>query len=67
MTVAELIEFLKTHPQDMPVAFAIYSEYALLDSEEIGVKELSLPRNDGWVEYKRPDKPSQKYLVFPGN
>jgi hypothetical protein len=67
MTVAELIEFLKTQPQDLPVAFAIYSEYALLETETITVKELSLPRNDGWVENKRPDKTSRQYLVFPGN
>jgi hypothetical protein len=67
MTVAELIEFLKTQPQELPVAYAIYSEYALLEAGCIEVKELCRPRNDGWLEYKRPDKPSQKYLVFPGN
>jgi hypothetical protein len=67
MTVSELIEFLKTQPQDLPVAYAIYSEYALLESEDIVVRGLCLPREDGWVASKRPDRPSQQYLVFPGN
>jgi hypothetical protein len=67
MTVAELIEFLKTQPQDLPVAFKIYSENSLMDVGQIEVEELGMPRNDGWVPNKRPDKPSQKYLVFPGN
>jgi hypothetical protein len=67
MTVAELIELLKTQPQELPVAYELYSDYALLETEAITVKELSVPRNDRWIESKRPDKPSQKYLVFPGN
>lgn len=67
MTVAELIEFLKTHPQDMPVAINMYSETCMLDAKDITVRELSVSREDGWVHDKRPDKPSQLYLVFPGN
>ena len=67
MTVAELIEFLKTQDPDMLVVFSIYSEFALLDPELITVGKLCTPRNDGWVHNERPDKPSQEYLIFPGN
>lgn len=67
MTVADLIAFLQTQPQDLPVAYAIYSEYAMLKTTDITVEELSLPRNDDWVHLKRRDEPSQAYLVFPGN
>ena len=67
MTVAELIEFLKTQPQDLLVVYQKYSEQALLEAKEIMVGEYCLPRPDGWVQYKRPDMPSQKYLAFPGN
>jgi hypothetical protein len=67
VTVSELIEFLKGQPQDLQVAFELYSEQCLLRTKDIEIQELSEPRNDGWVPNKRPDKPTQKYLVFPGN
>lgn len=67
MTVKELICFLEKQPQDLEVANRIYSEQALLEETEITIEELCLPRNDGWIADKRPDKPSKKYLVFPGN
>lgn len=67
MTVADLIEFLKTQPQELPVISRMYSDYDLLKSDEIEVVEMCLPREDGWVQYKREDMPSQKYLCFPGN
>jgi len=67
MTVAELIAFLQKQPQDLPVVYAIYSEYALLQPEDIKVDELGLSRNDGWVHSKRRDQPFRQYLVFPGN
>lgn len=67
MTVRELIEFLKTRPQDLLVAYNKYSDYTTMDSEEIFIGELCNPRNDGWLERKRPDKPFQQYLIFPGN
>lgn len=67
MTVAELIDALTAYPQDMPVAYQRYSEYDLLDDGEIGVVEACLPRGDGWVQRKRPDKETQNYLMFPGN
>jgi len=67
MTVKELIDFLQSKPQDLPVAFALYSEYALLRAEDIQIKALCWPRPDGWVHHSRPDKPTHDYLVFPGN
>jgi len=67
MTVAELIEFLKTQPKNLPIVFEMYSEYLVLESKAIKTETLCYPRNDGWVHEKRPDKESQEYLVFPGN
>ncbi len=67
MTVAELIAFLQTQPQDLPVVHGMYSEFLLLKQESISVDELAMPRGDGWVAYKRGDASSQKYLVLPGN
>lgn len=67
MTVNELIEHLHTFPKDLPVAYRLHSEQCLLDLEDIVVTELCEPRPDGWIQDKRPDMPSIKYLVFPGN
>lgn len=67
MTVAELIEFLKTQPQNLLVAYRLCSENKLLERDEITVEYLCLPRADGWVANARPDKPTQQYLQFPGN
>ncbi len=67
MTVKELIEFLQTQPQDLTVVYCACSEQCLLDKDEITIQEFCLPRPDGWVQDKRPDMPTQQYLVFPGN
>lgn len=67
MTVSELIDFLKTQPQHLPVAYAIYSEYCLLQAADIQVKKLGSARADGWVPYVRPNTGSVEYIVFPGN
>ena len=67
MTVAELIQFLQSQPQDLSVAIRMYSEYCLLDPKDIEIEELCEPRPDGWLQRKRPDKPTQPYLLFPGN
>lgn len=67
MTVAEFITVLKTHPQDSFVAFRMYSENSLLSAEDIKDVDLCIPRPDGWVENYRSDKPTQKYLLLPGN
>lgn len=67
MTVSELIKFLQTQPQDLQVVYKCFSEQCLLEAQDICVDDLCLPRPDGWVQDKRPDMPTQKYLVFPGN
>lgn len=67
MTVAELISFLQTQPQGLQVAYRCYSEQCLLEATEIKVVEECEPRPDGWIENRRDDKPTRKYLMFPGN
>lgn len=64
MKVHELIELLKTYPQDMLVAQPLWSEFVLVDPDKLEVKPLCEPRPDGWVAYNRPDKPSIDYLVL---
>ncbi len=67
MTVRELIEYLRQCDQELPVCYRCCSEQCLLDAKDIKVGELQPPRNDGWVHNQRPDKPTIKYLVLPGN
>ncbi len=67
MTVKELIDILQGKPQNLQVAYRIYSEYCLLEPDDIGMRLLCAPRPDGWVHDARPDKPTQDYLVLPGN
>ena len=66
MTVAELIEFLKTQDQELLVVYRIHSEQCLMQVADIGVIEACEPRNDYWVHDKRPDKPFRKYLCVGG-
>lgn len=67
MKVSELIAFLQTQPQHLTVAYRLHSEQCTLDAEDIRIEELCHPRPDGWIQDKRPDMPTQSYLVFPGN
>lgn len=67
MTVADLIEFLKTQRQDLQVIHRSCSEHALLEVEDIYEGEACEPRPDGWVANERPDKSTKTYLIFPGN
>lgn len=67
MTVAELIDFLRTQPQDLQVIYGLYSESVLLKVDDIVIEEACEPRPDGWVPNKRPDRLLRKYLGFPGN
>jgi len=67
MNVSELIAFLQTQQQDLPVAYKCCSEAAVLEVVEIEVVEACEPRADGWVQNRRPDKPAIPYLMFPGN
>jgi hypothetical protein len=67
MTVAELIALLQTKPQDLPVAYSLYSEQCLLKAGEIRIIRACEPRPDGWIQNNRPDKPTWEYLLLPGN
>ena len=67
MTVADLIEFLKTQPQDIQVAYRLDIEQCLMEKGEICAEYLCYPQTDGWIHNARPGKPTQEYLVFPGN
>lgn len=67
MKVSDLISFLKTQPQHLPVAYRLYSEQCLLEEKDIKVEDLGIARPDGWVPSARPDKISVPYLVLPGN
>lgn len=67
MTVSELIEFLQKQPQNLQVAYQCCSEQVLLEADEIQIAEKCEPRPDGWIHDKRPDKPTQTYLLLPGN
>lgn len=67
MTVKELIEFLQAQPQDLQVAYMMCSENCLLETKDISISEQCVARPDGWIQNKRPDMPTQTYLLFPGN
>lgn len=66
-TVASLVAYLQTLDPSLPVAYKLHSEQCLLEEEDIEVVELCEARPDGWVQNKRPDKPTQTYLLLPGN
>mgnify|MGYP001604601929 CR=1 FL=1 len=67
MTVAELIQHLKTFPSDLRVAYHIYSEQALLEEKDVLLAAYTPARPDGWIENARPDKRTETYVMFPGN
>ena len=67
MIVSELIKHLKKQPQGLQVVYSCYSEQVLMTFDDITIAELCEERLDGWVEDKRPDKTTKKYLRFPGN
>lgn len=67
MTVKQLIKLLQTFPSTLPVAYRLHSEQCLLEPKEIDIVEACEPRPDGWIEDKRPDKPTKRYLMLPGN
>ncbi len=64
MTVAELIVILQSKPQDLQVVYSQYSEYCLLEPDDVVIAAHCQPRPDGWVACRRPDKPTQNYLVL---
>ena len=66
MTVSDLIAYLQTLPQNLPVAYDCHSEHCLVEERDIRIYEACEPRPDGWIERKRPDKPVRQYLMLPG-
>lgn len=64
MTVKDLIELLQGFPQDLPVVYSKYSEFCMLEPGDVVVDNLCPARPDGWVECRRPDKPTSEYLVL---
>lgn len=67
MKIKDLILFLQAQPEDTEIAYQKYSEQCAMKLNDIQVTELCLARPDGWIQNKRPDKPTQMYLLFPGN
>lgn len=67
MTVSELIAHLHGFPQDLQVGYRIYSEYALVEANDVSLMECQPVRPDGWIHSARPDAERQKYVMFPGN
>lgn len=70
MTVREFIKYLETQPQDIQVAYKFCSEQCLLKTKDIVIKELKLPREDGWIHDTwrgQENEPHQPYLLLPGN
>jgi hypothetical protein len=65
MKVSELIKFLQQQPQDIDVAYEIYSEQCLLKEDDMEIADLCEARDDGWIQNKSPDKPTKKYLLLP--
>jgi hypothetical protein len=67
MTVDDLVKYLQTLQADMLIAYQCYSEQCLMRADEIKVTDLCEPRADGWIQNERPDMPTRRYLLFPGN
>jgi len=70
ITVRELAAFLSQQPQevqDLLVAYKKHSEQCLLEIKDISLEDLCHPRPDGWIQDKRPDMATRRYLVLPGN
>jgi hypothetical protein len=64
ITVEGLITLLQGLPPDLPVAVPQYSENRLLEANDLNVSDLCDPRPDGWLQNRRPDMPTRKYLVI---
>lgn len=70
ITVQDLINHLQSFPKDIPVCFAMHSEYKLMRLVDVTVEEMQPHRPDGWVASRwsgKPVLPTIKYAVFPGN
>lgn len=71
VTVRDLMAHLRNFRPNLPVAYALHSEYKLLELNEIEPMRLQPPRADGWIHdnfYNRDSAlRTTDYLVFPGN
>jgi hypothetical protein len=67
ITVGRLIEILQGFDRDRLVVYKCHSEQALMEEGMVELWKGCAPRPDGWVHDERPDKPSQGYVLFPGN
>lgn len=67
MTVAELVAYLQTLPQDMWVAQASMGTCVLVEKCDLHVGRLPEPDEIGDIPGWRPDMPTRQYLVLPGN
>ena len=73
MSVRDLIEMLREiskglpKGEDTPICYRRFSEQCILERGDIELKQLCLPREDGWVQNYRQDKEDETYVVFPGN
>lgn len=54
MTVSELIEYLKTQPQNLQVVYRCFSERCLLTEDDLEIESLCVPRNDGRETLRKP-------------
>lgn len=64
MTVAELIKYLQTQPQSLPVVIPQFSEYCALIERGVRIIEATPARADGWVQRARPDMAPTYYLAI---
>ncbi len=67
MTVKELKKLLSDYPDDMKVAYCQFSEFVLLERKDIEVIKACEPRENGWVQGRRPDKKCEDYIILPVN
>ena len=67
MKVHELISLLETFPKDRDIIFHQFSEYCIMEKDDIYIQKCCEPRSDGWVPRERPNKPTKEYVCFPGN
>lgn len=65
ITVRDLIQILQTKNPNLPVAVSQWSEYRLLELNDIVVEEHCKPRPDGWIQRgDRDDLLKQEYLII---
>jgi len=71
VNVKELKEILAQYPDDMEILYRLYSDYEMLNADDISVVE-AVDQNGYWMRTHptmSADNQSRKstYLLFPGN